>query len=98
MDCPTDSGIRPARRQGSPSLLGTPEEASGGRPVLLLVVSGVWPLPLINVVPALRIAFLAIALLQEDRLLLAVSFVGGILALLVFGFSSGHPPTPSKTS
>jgi hypothetical protein len=52
--------------------------------VLLLVISGIWPLPLINVVPAVTIALLAIALLQEDRLLLAVSFLGGIVSLLVF--------------
>jgi hypothetical protein len=32
------------------------------------------------------IALLAIALLQEDRLLLALSFVVGILSLLVFGY------------
>jgi hypothetical protein len=36
--------------------------------------------------PAVTIALLAIALFQEDGLLLAVSFVVGILSLLVFGF------------
>jgi hypothetical protein len=52
--------------------------------VLLLVISGIWPLPLINVLPAITIAVLAIALLQEDGLLLAVSFCVGLLSLLVF--------------
>lgn len=54
--------------------------------VLLLALSGIWPLPLINVLPAVTIAVLAIALVQEDGLLLAVSFCVGILSLLVFGF------------
>jgi hypothetical protein len=54
--------------------------------VLLLAISGIWPLPLINLVPAVTIALLAIAYLQEDGLLLAVSFCVGILSLLVFCF------------
>jgi hypothetical protein len=54
--------------------------------VLLLAASGIWPLPLINVLPAMTIALLAIAYLQEDGLLLAASFVVGIASLLVFGF------------
>jgi hypothetical protein len=54
--------------------------------VLLLAISGIWPLPLINVLPAVTIAVLAIALLQEDGLLLAAAFCVGILSLLVFGF------------
>jgi hypothetical protein len=54
--------------------------------VLLLVISGIWPLPLINILPAVTIAFLAVALLQEDGILLAISFIGGILSLLVFGY------------
>jgi hypothetical protein len=54
--------------------------------VLLLVMSGIWPLPLINIVPAVAIALLAIALLQEDGLMLAVAFCVGILSLLIFGF------------
>jgi hypothetical protein len=53
--------------------------------VLLLAISGIWPLPLINVLPAVTIALLAIAYLQEDGLLLTVSFSAGILSLLVFG-------------
>jgi hypothetical protein len=53
--------------------------------VLLLAASGAWPLPLINVLPAVTIGILAIAYLQEDGLLLAISFVIGILLLLIFG-------------
>jgi hypothetical protein len=53
--------------------------------VLLLAISGIWPLPLINVLPALTIALLAVACLQEDGLLLAVAFAVGIASLLVFG-------------
>ena len=67
----------------------TPEVATKravGLLVLLLAALGIWPLPLINVVPAATIALLAIAYLQEDGLLLAISFVIGISSLLVFGF------------
>jgi hypothetical protein len=53
--------------------------------VLLLAVSGVGPLPLINVLPALTIALLAIAYLQDDGLLLAVAATIGIVSLLIFG-------------
>jgi hypothetical protein len=53
--------------------------------VLLLAISGIWPLPLINVLPAVTIALLAVALLQEDGLLLAASFAIAILSLVVFG-------------
>jgi hypothetical protein len=54
--------------------------------VLLLAISGIWPLPLINVLPAVTIALLAIAYLQEDGLLLAIAFATAILSLVVFGF------------
>jgi hypothetical protein len=54
--------------------------------VLLLAISGIWPLPLINVLPAVTIALLAIAYIQEDGLLLAGSFIIGISSLLAFGF------------
>jgi hypothetical protein len=54
--------------------------------VLSLAISGIWPLPLINVLPAVTIALLAIAYLQDDGLLVAVSFVVGMLSLVVFGF------------
>jgi hypothetical protein len=53
--------------------------------VLLLAISGIWPLPLINVLPAVTIALMAIAVLQEDGLLLAVSFAIGIVSLAIFG-------------
>jgi hypothetical protein len=33
--------------------------------ILLLAISGIWPLPLINVLPAVTIALLAVSLLQE---------------------------------
>jgi hypothetical protein len=53
--------------------------------VLLLALSGVWPIPLINVLPAATIALLAVAYLQEDELLLGVAFAIGIVSLLIFG-------------
>jgi hypothetical protein len=54
--------------------------------VLLLAISGIGPLPLINVLPAVAIALLAIAYIQEDGVLLTVSFIIGISSLLIFGF------------
>lgn len=54
--------------------------------VLLLAFSGIWPLPLINVLPAVTIALLAIAVLQEDGILLAFAFIAAILSLVVFAF------------
>jgi hypothetical protein len=54
--------------------------------VLLLAFSGIWPLPLINLLPAVTIALLAIAVLQEDGILLAVAFIVAVLSLLVFAF------------
>jgi hypothetical protein len=53
--------------------------------VLLLALSGVGPLPLINLLPAATIALLAVAFLQEDDLLLGASFAIGIVSLLIFG-------------
>ena len=53
--------------------------------VLLLAISGVGPLPLINVLPVLTIALLAIAYLQDDGLLLAAAATIGISSLLIFG-------------
>jgi hypothetical protein len=44
------------------------------------------PLPLINILLAVTIALLAIGLLQEDGLVLAVAFLVGIISLLVFCF------------
>jgi hypothetical protein len=53
--------------------------------VLVLAISGIWPIPLLNVLPALTIALVAVAYLQEDGLLLCIAFVVGILSLAVFG-------------
>jgi hypothetical protein len=53
--------------------------------VLLLAISGIWPIPLINVLPALTIALVAVAFLQEDGLLLCIAFAIGILSLAAFG-------------
>jgi hypothetical protein len=63
-----------------------PTKRAVGLLVLFLAVSGIWPLPLINVLPAVTIALIAMAYLQDDGLLLAGSFVVGILSLVVFGF------------
>jgi hypothetical protein len=53
---------------------------------LLLAISGMWPLPLINVLPSITIVLLAIAYLQEGGFLLAFLFVICIASLLAFGF------------
>jgi hypothetical protein len=53
--------------------------------VLLLALSGVGPLPFINVLPAATIGLLAVAYLQEDDLLLGVAFAIGIVSLMIFG-------------
>jgi hypothetical protein len=43
--------------------------------VFVLALTAMWPLPLVNVVPGILIALVAIAYLQEDgALLLAVAF------------------------
>jgi hypothetical protein len=59
---------------------------AAGLLVLLLALSGVWPLPFINILPAATIGLLAVAYIQEDGLLLGVSFVVGIVSLAVFGW------------
>ena len=67
----------------------TPVEATKravGLLVLALAISAIGPLPLINIPPALTIALVAIAYLQEDGLLLGLAFAIGILLLAVFGF------------
>jgi hypothetical protein len=53
--------------------------------VLLLALSGVGPLPFINLLPAATIALLAVAYLQEDDHLLGVAAAIGILSLMIFG-------------
>jgi hypothetical protein len=52
-----------------------PNGRSALLPYLLLAISGMWLLPLINVLPAITIVLLAIAYLQEDGFLLAFLFV-----------------------
>jgi hypothetical protein len=67
----------------------TPAEATKravGFLVLALAASAIWPLPLINIPPALTIALVAIAYLGEDGLLLGLAFAIGILLLAAFGF------------
>jgi hypothetical protein len=67
----------------------TPVEATKravGLLVLALAISAIGPLPLINIPPALTIALVAIAYLQEDGLLLGLAFAIGILLLAIFGF------------
>jgi hypothetical protein len=66
----------------------TPVEATKravGLLVLALAISGIGPLPLINIPPALTIALVAIAYLGEDGLLLGVAFAIGIVLLGIFG-------------
>jgi hypothetical protein len=61
-----------------------PTKRAVGLLVLALAISGIGPLPLINIPPALTIALVAIAYLGEDGLLLSLAFVIGILLLAVF--------------
>ena len=53
--------------------------------VLLLAVAAIWPIPLINVVPALMIALISLAYLEEDGVLLCISIAAALLALAFFG-------------
>jgi hypothetical protein len=55
-----------------------------GAVVLLLSLSAMWPLPLVNLVPGMVIVLVAIAYLQEDGLLLAVTVAAATLSLLGF--------------
>ena len=67
----------------------TPDEPTKraiGAAVFLLAISALFPIPLINILPALTIALMAIAYLQNDGLMLGVSFAIAIVALVVFGF------------
>jgi hypothetical protein len=68
----------------------TPHEATKrvvGLIVLVLAVSGIWPIPLINIVPALIIILISIAYLQQDGLLLGIAFAIAIASLLVFALA-----------
>src|ERR1700742_5111893 len=78
------AGERISRSRWHPPLEAT--KRAVGLLVLLLSISGIWPLPLINVLPAVTNAPLGIAYLQEDGLLLAAAFAIGILSLLALGF------------
>jgi hypothetical protein len=65
----------------------TPVEATKravGLIIFLLAISGIWPVPLINIVPALIIILISIAYLQQDGLLLGIAFAIAITSLLVF--------------
>ena len=65
----------------------TPVEATKravGLIIFLLAMSGIWPVPLINIVPALIIILISIAYLQQDGLLLGIAFAIAITSLLVF--------------
>lgn len=67
----------------------TPDEPTKraiGATVFLLAIFALFPIPLINILPALTVALMAIAYLQNDGLLLGVSFAIAIIALVVFGF------------
>ncbi len=82
-------GHRAVRRSRWHTQLGATKRAVG-LPVLLLAISGIWPLPLIKVLPAVTVALLAVALLQEDGLMPA-SFA---IAILIPGSSR----SPFRTS
>jgi hypothetical protein len=55
-----------------------------GSVVFLLAFSAIWPIPLINIVPALTIVLISIAYLQQDGLLLGIAFAIAIASLVVF--------------
>ena len=57
-----------------------------GVSVLVLAVCGLFPLPLVNIIPSVTIALIAIAYLQDDGLLLGIALVIALLSLSVFGF------------
>jgi len=52
-----------------------------GSTVLLLAISLIWPVPLINVVPALVIALISLAYIEEDGILLCISAVAALVSL-----------------
>jgi hypothetical protein len=79
----------------------TPRETTKravGLLVLLLAVSGIWPLPLINILPAVTIALLAIAFSRKtDSCSLSLS-LSGSCRCWCFVSSPGSRPEPLKTS
>jgi hypothetical protein len=54
-----------------------------GSIVLLLAISLIWPVPLSNVVPALVIALISLAYLEEDGVLLCISVVAALVSLAI---------------
>lgn len=52
-----------------------------GSIVLLLAISLIWPVPLINIFPALVIAMISLAYIEEDGLLLCISVVAALVSL-----------------
>jgi hypothetical protein len=67
----------------------TPAEATKrvvGLIVFVLAISSIWPVPLINIVPALIIMLISIAYLGEDGLLLGIALAIAIASLLVFAW------------
>jgi hypothetical protein len=54
--------------------------------VFVLALAGIWPIPLINIVPGLTIVLISIAYLQQDGLLLGIAFAIAIASLLVFAW------------
>jgi hypothetical protein len=69
----------------------TPHEATKrivGIAVLVLSIAVVFtPLPLSNIPPALAIALIALAYLEEDGLLLMVGLVAGVVVMALQGFA-----------
>jgi hypothetical protein len=57
-----------------------------GLAVLILAVCGLFPLPLVNILPSVTIALIAIGYLQDDGLLLCVALAIALFSLSVFGF------------
>jgi len=49
--------------------------------VLLLAISLIWPVPLINIVPALVIALISLAYIEEDGVLLSISVIAALVSL-----------------
>jgi hypothetical protein len=54
-----------------------------GSIVLLLAITLVWPVPLSNIVPALVIALISLAYIEEDGVLLFISVVAALVSLAI---------------
>ncbi len=57
-----------------------------GLAVLVLALCGLFPLPLVSILPSVTIALIAIGYLQDDGLLLGVALAIALFSLSVFGF------------